>query len=127
MPASEIDDIFSAKTKQVVSTPLPSSTEKKEKKKKRKAKKLDAISVPDATARSVPAVDGQPTKKRPAPEIIVDPSASLPSAKRVKVGRSVPSEGRKSKAGNSVADKEDEVRFKDSRGSGPRGLSCPLP
>ncbi|KAJ7655022.1 hypothetical protein DFH06DRAFT_1201370 [Mycena polygramma] len=93
---SEIDDIFAKR-------PVASTSASVPPKKKQKAKeKAPEKSAPVASSSS---------KKRPAPETIIDPSSTrAPPQKKPKVD----------KPSIVAADKEDAERFKDSRGSGPR-------
>jgi hypothetical protein len=108
MPKSEIDDIFASKGKAKAIQPVASSsTASKRRRRKDKEKKLEAANI-----------DNEPiTKKRPAPETVVDPSTQIPSAKRAKVASAT-----SKKPSKQVSSKHDEDRFKDSRGSGPRML-----
>jgi len=113
MPKSEIDDIFASKGKVKAIQPVASSsTASKRKKEKDKQKKrgLEAAKI-----------DNEPmTKKRPAPETVVDPSTQTPSAKRAKVA--IATSKKPSKPTKQDSCKDDKDRFKDSRGSGPRML-----
>ncbi|KAH7915382.1 DUF1764-domain-containing protein [Hygrophoropsis aurantiaca] len=112
MSASEIDAIFASKgktrgTESTAPSSLPKQTVKK-KKKKDKNTKLSAdveITAPETTTAG---------KKRPIAQTVVDPSAAI-TAKRARVESStvVRSEGK-------VKAKDDDARFKDSRGNGPR-------
>lgn len=106
---SEIDDIFASKgkTKVVVPTPLPPSALPDTKKKKKKAKKSQSDT------------DDPPplSKKRPAPETIIDPSILVATAKRPKTDKSAEAD---TKMKPWKKDDNNEDRFKDSRGSGPR-------
>ncbi|KAG1826100.1 uncharacterized protein BJ212DRAFT_323961 [Suillus subaureus] len=114
MPTSEIDVIFAAKgkAKAVELTPLPSV--KKEKRKKRK----DRPPTSDKTKEISRSSESKTLKKRPPPETIVDPSfKSSSSSKRPKLDASVASQREKV---HHEMHKEDEDRFKDSRGSAPR-------
>ncbi|KAJ6604455.1 hypothetical protein DFH09DRAFT_1122747 [Mycena vulgaris] len=88
---SEIDDIFAKRPVASTSVIPPKKTQKTKDKQ------------PPATAGS--------SKKRPAPETIVDPSTRAPPQKRTKVDKP---------AVVAASTKEDTERFKDSRGSGPR-------
>ncbi|KAJ7107629.1 hypothetical protein C8R43DRAFT_1044712 [Mycena crocata] len=92
---SEIDDIFAKRPVASTSAIVPP-------KKKHKPKEKQV------TEKTAPAGS---SKKRPAPETILDPSARAPPQKRNKVDK--PSVVASS-------DKEDSERFKDSRGFGPR-------
>lgn len=132
MPASEIDDIFAAKPKgkakaavPVASTSASSTAEpsKKSKKKKDKAAKRKRETDDEG--------DSQPTKRR-VPETVLDPSvnpqpapkaASLKSIKAAKLEKLAAGGATKKKRGK--VDKEDEARFKDSRGNGPRACDPP--
>lgn len=119
MIKSEIDDIFASKGKAKVIQPIASSSntapEKKRKKEKKKKKRRDG------GGDEVPVPEGKSnTKKRPAPETVVDPSTNLSSVKKAKVAMAVPQNAAKPKARQKDAAREDEVRFKDSRGNGPR-------
>ncbi|KAF8844058.1 DUF1764-domain-containing protein [Paxillus ammoniavirescens] len=102
MPASEIDDIFASKGKANIVSKSPSVRPSLPEKKKKKKKK--ALSTPV-----------EESKKRSAPETVVDPSVQSVFKKRLKSASSNPTQP-------SFKDqlKEDEERFKDSRGSGPR-------
>jgi hypothetical protein len=91
MPKSEIDEIFASKGK---IQPKPT---KKDKKRKRRTENGEKPPAPDEKA----------------PETIIDPSASLPAAKRVKVSKST-------EKTSQTSSKKDIDKFKDSRGSGPR-------
>ncbi|KAI0048348.1 DUF1764-domain-containing protein [Auriscalpium vulgare] len=105
MPASEIDDIFASK-------PTTPSLQRTKKKKDKKRKRLTADPDPVSTA---------PTASASAvvPETVVDPSVAASRApsqpeKRKRSKAEVPSPAKK------VKHSEDEARFKDSRGTGPR-------
>ncbi|KAG1773176.1 DUF1764-domain-containing protein [Suillus occidentalis] len=114
MTTSEIDDIFAAKgkVKAIELAPLPSA--KKEKKKK---KKKDRSSTNDETKEISRSSESKSLKKR-LPETVVDPSLkSSSTSKRPKLDTPVPSQREKV---YHETRKEDEDRFKDSRGSGPR-------
>ncbi|KAJ3750205.1 hypothetical protein DFH05DRAFT_1518364 [Lentinula detonsa] len=111
MVKSEIDDIFASKGKiqpSPVTVTSNSSTAKSTKKdKKRKRKERDDK---DSTAVEKP---------KKVPETIIDPSASMPSAKRVKSSKSSENAGDGKETKSGKAKKEGE-KFKDSRGTGPR-------
>jgi hypothetical protein len=103
--SSEIDDIFSQKPT-TTKTLQHSRSNLKQKKRKHKRSQTDP--------------------KRPTPEIVLDPSiklshshASTPTSKTVSHDRSVrpmpPSKKRKL-----VGTKQDQEKFKDSRGTAPR-------
>ncbi|KAJ3822993.1 hypothetical protein F5880DRAFT_584347 [Lentinula raphanica] len=120
MPKSEIDDIFASKGKshpvpgssKPISSPIKKVISKKDKKRKRKAS--------DSTKDHGDTTTAEKSKK--VPETIIDPSASMPSAKRVKISKSSEKAGNGSdtKPGKSGKAKKEEEKFKDSRGSGPR-------
>ncbi|KAJ7900136.1 hypothetical protein B0H14DRAFT_2672445 [Mycena olivaceomarginata] len=91
---SEIDDIFAKRPVASTSALVPP------KKKQKKGKAPESAPEKNVSVSS--------SKKRPAPETIVDPSTRPPPQKKSKVDKPP------------VADKDDTERFKDSRGSGPR-------
>lgn len=103
----DIDEIFAAKgkAKAVVASPpvASSSSASKKQKKKRKTETEPAQSEPPPDKSS---------KKRPAPQTIIDPSAQ--SAKRPKVNKEPVKRPPKDAA------KDD---FSNSRGTGPRAFS----
>ncbi|KAI0322686.1 hypothetical protein OF83DRAFT_1048782 [Amylostereum chailletii] len=122
MAFSEIDDIFASKDKAKPSSPVPSSSavfaappaKKKKKQKKRKRDLADSEAGP-----STHRHDETPPQARPVPETVVDPSVQIvaPSKRpRIDKGASVLTAKKKPVK----TDKDDEARFKDSRGSGPR-------
>ncbi|KAJ7139927.1 hypothetical protein C8R44DRAFT_765810 [Mycena epipterygia] len=92
---SEIDDIFAKRPVASTSAIVPP-------KKKQKTKEKPS---PEKTATT------GSSKKRPAPETIIDPSARAPPLKRTKLDKPATVAG---------LEKDDTERFKDSRGSGPR-------
>ncbi|KAF5337324.1 hypothetical protein D9611_003312 [Ephemerocybe angulata] len=107
---SEIDDIFASKGKtSAIPTPSPAAPAPSLKKKKKSKKKAQKAPTPPPA----PVEEKATSKKRPAPETIVDPSLSV-TQKRQKV-RPPPEQTAKAKK-----DKDDEDDFKDSRGTGPR-------
>ncbi|KAF7969232.1 hypothetical protein HWV62_27951 [Athelia sp. TMB] len=109
MPKSEIDDIFASKGKGKPLEPTASpslTTQDKKRKKKKKKQVVDFPEQPVSDAKST-------TKKRAAPETVIDPSIQVASVKRAK------KEPSKRNPANDIA-KEAEESFKDSRGSGPR-------
>ncbi|KAG1783798.1 hypothetical protein EV702DRAFT_1055550 [Suillus placidus] len=109
MPTSEIDDIFAAKGKAKAIELAPLQSVKKEKKKKRKDRPSS-----DESKEISRSSDSKTLKKRQLPETVVDPSfKSSSSSKRAKLDAPVSSQHEK-------IYHEDEDRFKDSRGSGPR-------
>ncbi|KAJ8494886.1 hypothetical protein ONZ51_g2012 [Trametes cubensis] len=125
MPASEIDEIFASKGKapsaakpaaSSSSTQPPDKKKKKKKDKSAKRKRDDADADPEPEAAAPP----KPVKRK-VPETVFDPSAAIPSAKESK-----PRKGDKSavsaaaKPKTPKLDREEEQRFKDSRGTGPR-------
>ncbi|KAG5654766.1 hypothetical protein H0H81_003774 [Sphagnurus paluster] len=103
---SEIDDIFSSKTKSKASASQPvastSSLPEKSTKKKDKKRKRNPEALPD---------DPQPKKSRPAPETIIDPS-TLITTKLPKTSKKY----KPPKTSSKSAD-HDENKFVDSRGS----------
>ncbi|KIP12592.1 hypothetical protein PHLGIDRAFT_61567 [Phlebiopsis gigantea 11061_1 CR5-6] len=114
MPRSEIDDIFAASNASV-STPAPSTPlvpeKKKKKTKKRKRDDEEKSAAPSETA-------AQPQSKRKVPETVLDPSVypTPAQARSTKPQKSQRPDIKKKSRG----DREDEERFKDSRGTGPR-------
>ena len=120
MPASEIDDIFAAKGKGKPAAPVPSSSKTPEttssKKNKRSSKKRKREADPVA----VPAdevTDHKPVKRK-VPETVIDPSTTAArAASHAKPAKSVRPTDTKKK--HKKVDREDEDRFKDSRGTGP--------
>ncbi|KAK7058832.1 hypothetical protein VNI00_001456 [Paramarasmius palmivorus] len=109
MAKSEIDDIFASKGKGKA-PPVPStnselsseaSSSKAKSGKKRKRKHEASTPLVSSTA-----------------ETVVDPSAQVPSAKRQKADKKV--KEIKSKPDKPATVREDEEKFKDSRGTGPR-------
>ncbi|KAI0662683.1 hypothetical protein C8Q70DRAFT_960483 [Cubamyces menziesii] len=127
MPVSEIDEIFASKGKaspaakpaaSSSSTQPPDKKKKKKKKKDKSAKRKrdDADADPESEA----AAPSKPVKRK-VPETVFDPSAALPSAKESKTrkgDKSAVSAAAKPK--KPKLDREEEQRFKDSRGTGPR-------
>ncbi|THH02916.1 hypothetical protein EW026_g63 [Hermanssonia centrifuga] len=107
MPASEIDDIFAAKGK---FNPTPSTSKLQDpasKKEKKQKKRKRAAQV---------QADQQPPS-RTAPETVIDPSLrlSVPTKQRAKPEADDQPEKKRRKSQT-----EDEERFKDSKGTGPR-------
>lgn len=133
---SEIDDIFAAKPKgnakptaPVASTStIPTAEPSKKSKKKRKDKIAKRKREADDDG------DSQPAKRR-VPETVLDPSvntqpaaasnkiAPTKSAKAAKLEKLAAGGAAKKKRGK--IDKEEEARFKDSRGNGPRTCDPP--
>ncbi|TFY79730.1 hypothetical protein EWM64_g4288 [Hericium alpestre] len=124
MPTSEIDDIFASKGKAKavqpiasISTALPPQRKKKKDKKRKRDGEVEASHAVESDAAAKP-----PKAKRPVPETVVDSSSQLapaPSAKWPKVDKVSRMAGvKRPKAAEKVID--DEARFKDSRGIGPR-------
>ncbi|KAJ4486314.1 DUF1764-domain-containing protein [Lentinula aciculospora] len=105
MAKSEIDDIFASKGKVQPTVIASTSSTKKDKKRKRKS---------ESDAKDSAAAD----KPKRRPETIVDPSASMPTAKRVKISKFSEKAGTGKEKVSGKAKEED--RFKDSRGTGPR-------
>lgn len=110
MPKSEIDDIFASKGK-IAAQPSAGSAAASSSKSKKRKRKAETDENPSS----------QPSAKK-VPETIIDPSASMPSAKRVKATKAsekaAEPKGKAKRESKNV--KEQEDRFKDSRGSGPR-------
>ncbi|KIJ55805.1 hypothetical protein M422DRAFT_200142 [Sphaerobolus stellatus SS14] len=144
MPASEIDAIFATKGKAKLAEELPSSSKakgkaktesvadtsasassskkSKKKKKKKKAAEGDKASTKEEEAASTTATSSGSKRKLPEPETILDPSLSLsqPSKRQKKPLKSIATVEPSSKKKTTAADPEDEGRFRDSRGSGPK-------
>jgi hypothetical protein len=104
-PSSEIDDIFTRKAETAIVQALSSNL-----KQKRRKKKISEIRPAEP--------------KAPTPEIVLDPSTQqqlhAPTSKTISHHRlEQPKKKRKV-----VETKSDEVKFKDSRGTGPR-KACP--
>jgi hypothetical protein len=95
-PSSEIDDIFARKAKTtILQTDQHSSSDLKQKKRKKKRSETQT----------------------PAPEIVLDPSTQQSLApKTTRHDRSVPPKKKR----KVVETKLDQVKFRDSRGTGPR-------
>ncbi|OCH96517.1 hypothetical protein OBBRIDRAFT_809026 [Obba rivulosa] len=109
MPASEIDDIFASKGQGVPATPTPSSSVPPKKKKKDRGAKRKREPEPEDDAPS------KPPAKRPAPETVLDPSVR-PAAAAPRPPKALAAASKK----RPKAGREDEERFKDSRGAGSR-------
>lgn len=123
---SEIDDIFAAKGAKgkgkAVDQPVPSTSTTVAPKKKKKGKKKPVDSAEHTRLASADDQDGEPSsKKRPVPETFIDPSVHIPNPKRVKVTDDAAKVKVKVKKG-AEKEKDDQQRFTDSRGSGPRKL-----
>ncbi|KAI0778072.1 hypothetical protein BD413DRAFT_489676 [Trametes elegans] len=127
MPSSEIDAIFASngKASATASTTASSSsysqaTEKKKKKKKDKSAKRKRDDA-DADADGEPD-DAAPAKlaKRKVPETVFDPSAALPALKEPKPRKADKTATGAAKPKKPKQAREEEERFKDSRGTGPR-------
>lgn len=124
---SEIDDIFAgkAKGKTSVSAPKvgPSSSNPSNKKDKKKKKKKDAS---DAVPNNLASHDASPvasssSKKRPAPETVLDTSHHLSGpSKRHKGDQPKPSEEAKASKSRSKKAVDADAAFKDSRGTSDR-------
>lgn len=121
MAKSEIDDIFASKGKVNPSQPSSSSktpenrdkvTKKSSKKKRKREAAQEVKDTNDAEEHERPL-------KRKVPETVVDPSISLSAP--VKQKKSAAPEKREGavKKPKKKGDKDDEERFKDSRGTGP--------
>ncbi|KAI0670014.1 hypothetical protein C8Q78DRAFT_1038748 [Trametes maxima] len=121
MPASEIDAIFATKGKSSAAAPAAASSssqapEKKKKKKKDKSakrKRDEADAVPEDAPTTTPL-------KRKVPETVFDPSLGVPDVKDGKVRRPDQPTAAAPKAKKHKKAREEEERFKDSRGTGPR-------
>ncbi|KAF8898586.1 hypothetical protein BD779DRAFT_1687491 [Infundibulicybe gibba] len=118
MASSEIDAIFASKhkpgaTQESVSSisNQPVKSRKKDKKSKRDPKPLK----PDLSVIHDPEKIPNPSKKRPAPETIIDPSVHVASVKRQKC----PSTPKGAKPGGRTKNQELDAggNFNDSRGS----------
>ncbi|TBU35129.1 hypothetical protein BD311DRAFT_745623 [Dichomitus squalens] len=128
MPASEIDDIFASKGKLPAAAPPKASSSSallSDKKKKKKIKdKGEVGDKPVRRKREDSNEDPAPSvpSKRKVPETVFDPSVTLPSTKsnKSKAPRVEKTEGGVPKAKKAKKDREEEDRFKDSRGTGPR-------
>ncbi|KAG1716557.1 hypothetical protein ID866_609 [Astraeus odoratus] len=114
MPASEIDEIFASKGKSKQPAPTDNSSLFVADKKKKK-KRLPSTQGKNAVVSEPP----KSSTKRSNPETIVDPSLDSNRPKRQKTkGHS--SAGTLSKKNTSKEiSKDDEERFRDSRGTGP--------
>ncbi|KAF8203697.1 hypothetical protein BJ912DRAFT_207403 [Pholiota molesta] len=126
---SEIDDIFAgkAKGKASVSAPkiAPSSSNlsnKKDKKKKKKKKEDVSDAVPnDLASHDASPVASSSSKKRPAPETVLDTSHHLSGPlKRHKGDQPKPSEEAKASKSRSKKAVDADAAFKDSRGTSDR-------
>lgn len=110
MPRSEIDDIFAStkKSKSLQPPPKPAAEVPKKKKKSSKKRRHDITEPTESTPLDPPA-------KRRIPETVFDPSQGLaaPSKRSQTVAASEPPKKKKK------ASRDDELRFKDSRGTGP--------
>ncbi|KAL1952067.1 hypothetical protein VTO73DRAFT_1216 [Trametes versicolor] len=120
MPASEIDDIFASKGRSSAAAPAASSSSSQapEKKKKKKDKDKSAKRKRDADPDVEEAAPSKPPKRK-IPETVFDPLAAIgaPSAKE---GRPRKTTATVVKAQKPKKDREEDGRFKDSRGTGPR-------
>ena len=133
MPASEIDDIFASKGKAPPAVVPSSSSQpadaKKKKQKKAKKSSEQAQEQPPSSVSSTkrkrddhesttPKVEH--TAKRRVPETVLDPSAQLAAPSK---GKSKPetsnTSSRPRPSKKARPEKEDQERFKDSRGTGP--------
>ncbi|KIJ21617.1 hypothetical protein PAXINDRAFT_123590 [Paxillus involutus ATCC 200175] len=108
MPASEIDDIFASKGKANIVSKSPPIRPSFPEKKKKKKKKASSTPVEESTSLS--------SKKRSAPETVVDPSVQSVFKKRLKSAAS----SNPTQPSSKDQFKEGEERFKDSRGFGSR-------
>ncbi|CAL1696054.1 unnamed protein product [Somion occarium] len=124
MPASEIDDIFASKGK-AKAVPLAGSssskpTDSKKKKKKGKKEQQKAVGKRKREDEEPDVEKGARTTKLKVPETVIDPSAHLAVPSKGKSKGDAASTARPLPSKKPRPDKEDEERFKDSRGSGPR-------
>ncbi|KAJ3805404.1 hypothetical protein EV368DRAFT_67955 [Lentinula lateritia] len=110
MAKSEIDDIFASKGKTWVGPLASTSSTTKSSQKDKKRKRKNGSDEKDSAIAEIP---------EKVPETIIDSSASMRIAKRVKISKSNEKAGtvRETKSGNA---KKEEDNFKDSRGIGPR-------
>lgn len=131
MPTSEIDDIFASKARRPPSAPskasssscLPSNKDKKNKNKnKNKRSQIKDEDKPLKRKRGETDDAPAPPKsaKRKVPETVFDPSAALPSAKQSKTLKAEKFEVDTVKSKKPKRAREEEHRFKDSRGTDPR-------
>jgi hypothetical protein len=103
--SSEIDDIFTrkAETRAIQTTNQPSNSNPKQKRRKKKRSETQTAE-----------------RKRPAPEIVLDPSTTrqshAPTSKTTSHDRPVPSRKKR----KLIETKFDQENFGDSRGTGPR-------
>ena len=121
MPASEIDDIFASKGKGKSLAAASSSSSalllEKKKKKKKEGKEKSAKRKREDNA----GEDAAPKPpKRQVPETVFDPSSSLSSSKKSQAGKADKPATNAAKPMRPKMDREEEARFKDSRGTGPR-------
>ncbi|CDO72349.1 hypothetical protein BN946_scf184977.g46 [Trametes cinnabarina] len=122
MPPSEIDAIFASKGTSSLPAPSPSSSSQpSEKKSKKKKKGKSAKRKRDHADPMHDSEDLAPPKpvKRKVPETVFDPSASLPSLK-ANARKPHSTVGAPPNVKKPKKVREDEARFKDSRGTGPR-------
>lgn len=125
MPASEIDDIFASKGKKS-SLPVPSTSSSqppseklKIRKKKKSPKQKDQVTNEQPTAEAEKSSKSSATKRR-IPETVLDPSAP---AKTKGKPNAPSSETSVPKAKKRKLGKDEEERFRDSRGTGPSMFS----
>ncbi|CAK5279989.1 unnamed protein product [Mycena citricolor] len=103
---SEIDDIFAKRPLASTSAAPPVDQPKKKKSKKGKVKEPVKDEIENASKSS------SSSKKRAAPETVVDTSSRpVPAQKKIKLAKYPPAP---------VIGKEEENKFTDSRGSGPK-------
>lgn len=120
MPASEIDDIFASKGRSSAAAPAASSSSSQapEKKKKKKDKDKSAKRKRDVDPDVEEAAPSKPPKRK-IPETVFDPSAAI-GAPAAREGRPRKTTATVVKAQKPKKDREEDGRFKDSRGTGPR-------
>ncbi|KAI0651742.1 hypothetical protein C8Q79DRAFT_922410 [Trametes meyenii] len=122
MPASEIDAIFATKGKSSAAAPAAATSsassqaperKKKNKDKSAKRKRDEVAAVPEDAQATAPL-------KRKVPKTVFDPSLGAPDSKEGKKRRldQLPAAAPKAKRPKKA--REEEERFKDSRGTGPR-------
>ncbi|KAI0762873.1 hypothetical protein C8Q74DRAFT_184607 [Fomes fomentarius] len=136
MPPSEIDAIFASKGKgkgkAFVSSPpnpplSPLLPDKKKKKKKQKEKEQDNGKEKEKSTKrkhdddndDAEAAPSKPTKRH-VPETVFDTSTALPLAKKSRFAKPEKMVSSVAKVKKPKKDREEEERFKDSRGTGPR-------
>ncbi|KAM5535361.1 hypothetical protein V8D89_010883 [Ganoderma adspersum] len=126
MSTSEIDVIFASKGRPPPSTPSTASSSSsllsdKAKKTKKKRKTKDEDKPLKRKRRETDDFPAPPKlAKRKVPETVFDPSVALPSANQGKTAKAEKSGVNAVKSKKPKKAREEEDRFKDSRGAGPR-------